>query len=160
MAAPRSASSSSIPPAKGWTGRSWLYPLEEKGIAIGDFNMLDDSTALVIERDNGAGTKDKACADPKQPKPIAFDAPAELKRIYKIEFNDANAGKAVRKIGYIDLLDIKDPDNKKKAGRQGRRLRHAVRDDRERRSRRCHPYRRRQRQQPALLGRSRRRQGR
>jgi len=102
--------------AKGWTGRSWLYPLEEKGIAIGDFNMLDDSTALVIERDNGTGTKDKACADPKQPKPDCFEAPAELKRIYKIEFNDANAGKAVRKIGYIDLLDIKDPDNKKKAG--------------------------------------------
>ncbi|MBO9123408.1 MULTISPECIES: esterase-like activity of phytase family protein [unclassified Rhizobium] len=102
--------------AKNWTGRSWLYPLEEKGIAIGDFNMLDDTTALVIERDNGAGSKDKACADPKQPKADCFEAPAELKRIYKIEFNDANANGAVRKIGYIDLLDIKDPDNKKKAG--------------------------------------------
>ena len=42
--------------------------------------------------------------------------PAELKRVYKIEFNDANVGKAVRKIGYIDLLNIQDPDNKKKAG--------------------------------------------
>ncbi len=38
-----------------------------------------------------------------------------LKRVYKIEFNDANVGKAVRKIGYIDLLNIQDPDNKKKA---------------------------------------------
>ncbi|NLS03092.1 esterase-like activity of phytase family protein [Rhizobium sp. P32RR-XVIII] len=102
--------------AKKWTGRSWLYPFEDKGVSIGDFNMLDDTTALVIERDNGAGTKDKACADPKQPKPDCFEAPAELKRVYKIEFNDANAGKAVRKIGYIDLLNIKDPDNKKKAG--------------------------------------------
>jgi len=102
--------------AKKWTGRSWLYPFEDKGVSIGDFNMLDDTTALVIERDSGAGTKDKACADPKQPKPDCFEAPAELKRVYKIEFNDANVGKAVRKIGYIDLLNIQDPDNKKKAG--------------------------------------------
>jgi len=102
--------------AKKWTGRSWLYPFEDKGVSIGDFNMLDDTTALVIERDSGAGAKDKACADPKQPKPDCFEAPAELKRVYKIEFNDANVGKAVRKIGYIDLLNIQDPDNKKKAG--------------------------------------------
>ncbi|TDK37067.1 glycerophosphodiester phosphodiesterase [Rhizobium deserti] len=102
--------------AKKWTGRSWLYPFAEKGVAIGDFNMIDATTALVIERDNGAGTKDRACADPKQPKADCFDAPAELKRVYKIEFNDANVGKAVRKIGYIDLLNIQDPDNKKKAG--------------------------------------------
>ncbi|MBB2675666.1 UNVERIFIED_ORG: hypothetical protein GGE44_005276 [Rhizobium esperanzae] len=102
--------------AKKWTGRSWLYPFDDKGVSIGDFNMLDDTTALVIERDSGGGTKDKACADPKQPKPDCFEAPAELKRVYKIEFNDANAGKAVRKIGYIDLLNIQDPDNKKKAG--------------------------------------------
>ncbi|WP_049733966.1 esterase-like activity of phytase family protein [Rhizobium ecuadorense] len=102
--------------SKKWTGRSWFYPFEDKGVSIGDFNMLDDTTALVIERDSGAGTKDKACADPKQPKPDCFEAPAELKRVYKIEFNDANVGKAVRKIGYIDLLNIQDPDNKKKAG--------------------------------------------
>jgi hypothetical protein len=102
--------------AKNWTGRSWLYPLEEKGIAIGDFNMLDDSTALVIERDNGAGSKDKACADPKQPKADCFEAPAELKRIYKIEMTDENVGKPVRKIGYIDLLNIKDPNNRKLQG--------------------------------------------
>ena len=106
--------------SKKWTGRSWLYPFEDKGASIGDFNMLDETTALVIERDNGAGTKDKACADPKQPKPDCFEAPAELKRVYKIEFNDANAGKAVRKIGYIDLLNIQDPDNKKKAGSKDR----------------------------------------
>jgi len=102
--------------SKKWTGRSWLYPFADKGASIGDFNMVDATTALVIERDNGAGTKDKACADPKQPKPDCFDAPAELKRVYKIEFNDANVGKAVRKIGYIDLMNIQDPDNKKKAG--------------------------------------------
>ncbi|MFS8044909.1 esterase-like activity of phytase family protein [Rhizobium sp. BR 314] len=102
--------------SKSWTGRSWLYPFADKGHAIGDFNMLDEKTALVIERDNGAGTKDKACADPKQPKPDCFEAPAELKRVYKIEFSDANVGKSVRKIGYIDLMRIEDPDHKRRQG--------------------------------------------
>lgn len=101
---------------KAWTGRSWLYPLAEGGEAIGDFNMLDETTALVIERDNGAGTADKACADPKDPKPDCFATASKVKRIYKIEMSDALAGKAVRKIGYIDLLKIEDPDNKKRQG--------------------------------------------
>lgn len=102
--------------SKAWTGRSWLYPLAEGGEAIGDFNMLDDTTALVIERDNGAGTVDKACADPKAPKPDCFAVGSKVKRVYKIEMTDENAGKAVRKIGYIDLLKIADPDNKKRQG--------------------------------------------
>ncbi|MBP2234992.1 hypothetical protein J2Z31_001484 [Sinorhizobium kostiense] len=102
--------------SKSWTGRSWLYPLAEGGEAIGDFNMLDETTALVIERDNGAGTLDKACADPKDPKPDCFAVGSKLKRIYKIEMSEENAGKAVRKIGYIDLLQISDPDNRKRQG--------------------------------------------
>jgi hypothetical protein len=44
-----------------WTGRYWKYMLEANGLAIGDFNMIDDTTALVIERDNGESTPDKAC---------------------------------------------------------------------------------------------------
>jgi hypothetical protein len=99
-----------------WTGRNWLYPLAVGGEAIGDFNMLDDKTALVIERDNGAGTPDKACADPKTPKPDCFATPAKLKRIYKIEMTDETVGKAARKIGYIDLLNIADPDGKNRQG--------------------------------------------
>ncbi len=102
--------------SKSWTGRSWLYPLSEGGEAIGDFNMIDGTTALIIERDNGAGTADKACADPKKPEPTCFAVPAKHKRIYKIEMTDENAGKAVRKIGYIDLMKISDPDNKKRQG--------------------------------------------
>ncbi|TCN30955.1 esterase-like activity of phytase family protein [Sinorhizobium americanum] len=102
--------------AKTWTGRSWLYPLAEGGEAIGDFNMLDEKTALVIERDNGAGTADKACADSKDPKPDCFAVGSKLKRVYKIAMDDENVGKAVRKIGYIDLLKIADPDNKKRQG--------------------------------------------
>jgi hypothetical protein len=102
--------------SKTWTGRTWLYPLSEGGEAIGDFNMIDETTALVIERDNGAGAADKACADPKAPAADCFAVPAKHKRIYKIEITEENAGKAVRKIGYIDLMKIEDPDNKKRQG--------------------------------------------
>lgn len=101
---------------KEWTGRSWLYPLADGGEAIGDFNMISETEALVIERDNGAGTADKACADANDPKPDCFAKPAKLKRIYKIEISDDNAGKAVRKVGYVDLMKIADPDNKKRQG--------------------------------------------
>lgn len=102
--------------SKAWTGKTWLYPLSAGGEAIGDFNMIDETTALVIERDNGAGVADKACADPKAPAADCFAVPAKHKRIYKIEMTDEMAGKAVRKIGYIDLMKIADPDNKKRQG--------------------------------------------
>ncbi|MFN4205813.1 MAG: esterase-like activity of phytase family protein [Agrobacterium albertimagni] len=102
--------------SKSWTGKTWLYPLAEGGEAIGDFNMIDDTTALVIERDNGAGVETQACADPKAPAADCFAVPAKHKRIYKIEMTEENAGKAVRKIGYIDLMKIEDPDNKKRQG--------------------------------------------
>ncbi|SIP94651.1 Uncharacterized conserved protein [Rhizobium sp. RU20A] len=102
--------------SKAWTGRSWLYPLAAGGEAIGDFNILADGTALVLERDNGAGTADKACADPKAPKHDCFATPAKVKRLYKIAFDDSNVGKAVRKIGYIDLMKIADPQNIRRQG--------------------------------------------
>lgn len=102
--------------SKAWTGKTWLYPLSEGGEAIGDFNMIAETTALVIERDNGAGIAEKACADPKAPAADCFAVPAKHKRIYKIEMTDEMAGKAVRKIGYIDLMKIEDPDNKKRQG--------------------------------------------
>lgn len=101
---------------KKWTGRSWLYPLAEGGEAIGDFNMIDATTALVIERDNGAGVTARACADPAAPKPDCFARASKVKRVYKIEMTDENAGNAVRKIGYVDLLNISDPDNRKRQG--------------------------------------------
>ena len=102
--------------SKSWTGRSWLYPLSPGGEAIGDFNMLDATTGLVLERDNGAGTGDKVCADPKAPKADCFAVAAKHKRVYKIEMTEDNVGKSVRKIGYIDLMKISDPDNKKRQG--------------------------------------------
>lgn len=92
-----------------WTGRSWLYPLEEKGHAIGDINMIDATTALVIERDNGEGTPDKACKDGADTK-TCFSGLPKFKRVYKVEFSPETAGKSMRKIAYIDLLNIQDPN--------------------------------------------------
>jgi hypothetical protein len=98
-----------------WTGRHWKYPLELAGNNIGDFNMIDATTALVIERDNGEGDAARACPEGK-PAPDCFNVPARFRRIYRIEMTDANAGGPVRKIGYIDLMDIADPG---KLARQG-----------------------------------------
>ncbi|MCC6982939.1 MAG: esterase-like activity of phytase family protein [Bauldia sp.] len=97
-----------------WTGRSWLYPLsvdgDAAGDAIGDFNMIDGTHALVIERDQGVGDLAEACANPQQPAPDCFANPARFKRIYLIAFGDDNVGGAVEKIAYIDLLAIADPE--------------------------------------------------
>jgi len=91
-----------------WTGRHWQYVLEANGHAIGDFNMIDATTGLILERDNGEGTSDKACPE-GQKRTDCFHDIAKFKRVYKVELNDANVGGAVRKIGYIDLLNIADP---------------------------------------------------
>lgn len=91
-----------------WTGRHWKYVLEDAGHAIGDFNMIDGTTGLVIERDNGEGTADKACPE-GQKRTDCFHDIAKFKRVYKIELSEANVGAAVRKIAYIDLLNIADP---------------------------------------------------
>ena len=97
--------------AERWTGRSWLYVFEGNGFAIGDFNMIDATTALVIERDNGEGTPDKACPAGTRAETCFHDL-ARFKRVYKIAFGDAEVGKPVRKIAYIDLMRIADPDRK------------------------------------------------
>lgn len=94
-----------------WTGRHWKYVLEANGLAIGDFNMIDGTTGLVIERDNGEGTADKACPADKRAENCFHDQ-AKFKRVVKIEMTEANVGQPVRKIGHIDLMKIQDPDKR------------------------------------------------
>ena len=140
---------------EAWTGRSWLYPLADGGASIGDFNLIDATTGLVIERDNGVGTADKACPDPKQPKPDCFDAPAKLKRIYKIAFDDSNAGGAVQEDRLHRSPEDPGPEEHAASGRRDGYLDFPfvtienvdVID--------ADPHHRRQRQQPAVLGRPR-----
>ncbi len=95
--------------SESWTGRHWKYVLEGNGHAIGDFNMIDATTGLIIERDNGEGTTDKACPE-GQKRTDCFHDLAKFKRVYKVELADANVGGPLRKIGYIDLMAIADPN--------------------------------------------------
>ena len=97
-----------------YTGRTLRYVLEVAGNNIGDFNMIDKDTALVIERDNGEGDSALACDGPARPG--CFNVPARFKRIYKIDLAAADAQGFVRKVGYIDLLDIADPKGLARVG--------------------------------------------
>jgi hypothetical protein len=104
--------------ARKWTGRHWKYVLETNGNNIGDFNIIDATTAVVIERDNGEGDMAKACPADKITADC-FNTPAKFKRVYKIEMSEANVGAAVRKVGHIDLMNIQDPAKISKQGEMG-----------------------------------------
>jgi hypothetical protein len=97
-----------------WTGRSWKYRVEEKGNNIGDFNMIDADTGLIIERDTLEGLPEDVCAG--APLPDCYPAAAKFKQVYKISLKDADAEGFVKKIGYVNLLDIKDPNGIAKRG--------------------------------------------
>ena len=102
-----------------WTGRSWKYRLEQNGNNIGDFNMIDADTGLIIERDNGEGLPEHACNGPARPD--CQNVPARFKRIYKISLKEADSDGFVRKIGHIDLLDIDDPKHlARRGGKDGK----------------------------------------
>ncbi len=96
------------PKAATWTGQSFKFALAEGATAIGDFNFIDETRALVIERDNGEGDPSLKCAG--DPAPDCFPAPAMLKRIVMIDTATVDADGFVRRIGHIDLMDINDPD--------------------------------------------------
>lgn len=100
-----------------FTGKSWKYALETPTNAIGDFNLIDATSGLIIERDDTEGDPTQACAAGAI-KPDCFNVPAKFKRIYKVDFAQADADGFVKKVGYIDLMDIDDPH---KLARQGGR---------------------------------------
>jgi hypothetical protein len=101
--------------AKGeWTGRSWKYRLEENGNNIGDFNMIDADTGLIIERDTLEGLPEDECNGPARPD--CYPKAATFKRVYKVSLAQADADGFVKKVGYIDLLAIKDSDGVTKRG--------------------------------------------
>ncbi|MBP0444138.1 esterase-like activity of phytase family protein [Roseomonas sp. SSH11] len=92
-----------------WTGRNLRFRLAEGATAIGDFNMVDDRRALVIERDDAEGDPARACGQGQQP-PACFHNPARVKRISLIDLGDVDGEGFVRKIGHIDLMAIRDPE--------------------------------------------------
>ena len=80
---------------EAWTGRNWQYVLEDNQNAIGDFNMIDGTYGLVIERYNGEGTADKTCVI-GAPTNNCFSQVTKFKRVYKIAFPDTNVEKTRR----------------------------------------------------------------
>ncbi len=101
---------SAFDPATGtWTGATFKFQLAEGATAIGDFNFIDETRALIIERDNGEGDPSLKCAG--DPAPDCFPLPALLKRVVLIDTATIDAEGFVRRIGHVDLMNIADPDS-------------------------------------------------
>ncbi|KKB12894.1 hypothetical protein VE25_04890 [Devosia geojensis] len=86
--------------AGAWSDTIRYYPLEDATHAIGDFNIIEGTRALIIERDNNEG----------DPRDESVEKPAAFKRIYLVDLERADADGVLEKIAYIDLMDIRDPD--------------------------------------------------
>jgi hypothetical protein len=98
-------------PARGeWTGAGFKFALAEGATAIGDFNFVDDTRAMIIERDNGEGEPSLKCAG--DPAADCFPLPAVVKRVVLIDTATVDADGFVRRIGHIDLMNIADPEGK------------------------------------------------
>ena len=100
-----------------FTGHQYKYQLAKNGLSIGDFNMIDGKTGLVIERDWGEGHPRNACEG--EPAPDCFNKPAKFKRVYTISLDGVSDGDFVKKTGYIDLMDIRDPNDNAVLGGKG-----------------------------------------
>ncbi|PWJ86623.1 hypothetical protein C7441_101504 [Pseudaminobacter salicylatoxidans] len=95
-----------------WTGNSYKFRLSDGAKAIGDFNFIDDTRALVIERDNGEGDPSLACADDAADKSACYPLPATVKKIVLVDTAQVDDDGFIRRIAHIDLMDIADPDGK------------------------------------------------
>ncbi len=100
------------PKAGEWTGESVKFQLAEGATAIGDFNFIDETRALVIERDNGEGDMTQACAEGATETAECYPNPAKVKNIVLVDMSDTDEEGFIRRIGQIDLLNIADPDAK------------------------------------------------
>ncbi|HEX7301308.1 esterase-like activity of phytase family protein [Lentzea sp.] len=74
-----------------YTGRKWLYRLENPGFAIGDAIAVDANRLLVIERDGAQG------------------ADAQVKRVYLADKRDRDRDGKLDKTLVADLLNLANP---------------------------------------------------
>jgi len=95
-----------------WTGESFKFKLSEGAQAIGDFNFIDETRALVIERDNGEGDSAKACASGAAALSDCYPIPAKVKNVVLVDTASVDEDGFTRRIGHINLLDIQDPDGR------------------------------------------------
>lgn len=96
------------PQSGQWTGNRFLFPLADGATAIGDFNFIDATRALVIERDNGEGDPSLKCEG--EPAPDCFPHPAMHKRVVLIDTARIADDGVVARIGHVDLMNIADPE--------------------------------------------------
>ena len=94
--------------------QQWKYAFEEAGNLAADFQMLDATTGLVIERDDTTEGAGQVCPD--TPRVDCFTRPARFKRIYKIDFKQTDADGFVKKVAYIALGKISNPARRAKLG--------------------------------------------
>ena len=100
--------------SKTYSTRQWKYAFEEAGNVAADFQMLSATTGLVIERDDMTEGSGNVCKD--EPRTDCFTRPAKFKRVYKIDFAQADADGFVKKVAFIDLTKIANPQRLAKLG--------------------------------------------
>ena len=100
--------------SKTYSTRQWKYAFEEAGNVAADFQMLSATTGLVIERDDMTEGSGNVCRD--EPRTDCFTRPAKFKRVYKIDFAQADADGFVKKVAFIDLTKIANPQRLAKLG--------------------------------------------
>lgn len=100
--------------SRAYTARQWKYRFEDNGHVAADFQLLNATTGLVIERDDGSEGAAPAC--PGEARTDCFTRPAKFKRIYKIDLAAVDAEGFVRKVAFIDLTKIDNPKRLAKLG--------------------------------------------
>lgn len=105
--------------AGDWTGDSYRFRLSEGATAIGDMNFIDETRALVIERDNGEGTAALACAEGAADHSACYPQPARVKNVVLIDTAQVDDEGFVRRLGHVDLMDIADPEGRALPGTGG-----------------------------------------
>ncbi|WP_029076614.1 esterase-like activity of phytase family protein [Kaistia adipata] len=93
-----------------WTGDSFRFRLADGATAIGDFNFIDDTRALVIERDNGEGDPSLECKG--EDKSACYPLPAKVKNIVLVDTASVDKDGFIRRVAQIDLMNVADPDGK------------------------------------------------
>jgi len=79
------------PAQANFTGRSWLYRTDDPGISIASLEAHTSTILLVLERDGTEGRE------------------AAIKRIYRVDLEDADPEGYLHKALVCDLMDIADP---------------------------------------------------
>jgi hypothetical protein len=99
------------PAARDWTGDTARLALTAGATALGDINFVDNSRALVIERDNNQGDAARACPEGTPPAEArgCFPMPAAVKRITLVDVGQVGADGTVARLRQIDLMNIADP---------------------------------------------------